>query len=104
MLILILIDIQYLQNVYLDLEKVRIVKITPRQISITRRKNSPSKIFHFGGGGTGGFPPPLNATCKIPFRNSNLKFIQCVRERCMCSGLSVPNPEYIWGYCLLVLL
>ena len=78
MLILILIDIQYLQNVYLDLEKVRIVKITSRQISTTRRKNSPSKIFHFGGGGTGGFPPPLNATCKIPFRNSNLKFIQCV--------------------------
>ena len=57
MLILILIDAQYLQNVVL--KKVGMVKTTPPQIPTTRQKNPPSKIFP-----TGGSPLPLNAIWK----------------------------------------
>ena len=40
MLILILIDAQYLQNVVFSFEKkVKMVKITPREIPTTRQKN-----------------------------------------------------------------
>ena len=35
MLILILIDVQYLQNVFLVLEKVWLVKVTPSQVPTT---------------------------------------------------------------------
>ena len=64
MLILILIDAQYLQNVVFSFEKkVKMVKITPREIPTTRQKNPPVKFP---------IPLPLNGIWKtLPnFKNN----------------------------------
>ena len=72
MLILILIDVQYLQNVgFLVLKKVRMVEVTP-QIPITQRKLLPSKIFYFCPLGRDILPKPLNVIWKTLLGTSSL--------------------------------
>ena len=44
MLILILIDIKYLQKVFLTTKKVQMAKIIPAQVPTTQFNNPPSKI------------------------------------------------------------
>ena len=47
MLILVLIDVQYLLKLCLALKKVRIFKITPPQVPSTSKQNSPQRNFRF---------------------------------------------------------
>ena len=72
MLILILIDVQYLQNVgFLVLKKVRMIEVTP-QIPINQQKLLPSKVFYFGPSGGDILPKLLNVIWKTLLGTSSL--------------------------------
>ena len=68
MLVLILLDVQYLQNAGFSFEKVQTVKITPPQVPTTIQIEFPQQNFSFSST-EGRFPTVLNSIWKTLVRD-----------------------------------